>query len=208
MSDTPPTRRSLLARLKRDGSNNDWEQFYRQYGAVILSFCRRQGLDDFGARDVLQETMILLMRKLPAFDYDPVRGRFRNWLLTLVMGKTRDAFRRAQRVRTVSIHGHNFTDTPALDNGLVTRGSEGSEAVERAWMQSLIEEALARIQTDPKTKAETFAVFQAYMIEGRAVADVSRQFGIEENAVYQIKHRMLKRLREELDEIADPRARA
>lgn len=208
MSDTPPTRQSLLARLKREGSNSDWEQFYRQYGAVILSFCRKQGLDEFGARDVLQETMILFMRKLPTFDYDPLRGRFRNWLLTLVMGKTRDAFRRAHRMRTVSIHEHNFNDTPALHNGLVSPGSEGSEAVERAWIQSLIEEALARIQTDPKTKTETFVVFQAYMIEGRPVADVSRQFGIEENAIYQIKHRMLKRLREELDKIEDPRARA
>ena len=91
------TRKSLLARLKTASNNNDWEALYEQYSAIILSFCLKQGLDEFGARDVLQETMILLMRKLPGFEYDPQKGRFRNWLLALVAGKVRDAHRRSRR---------------------------------------------------------------------------------------------------------------
>jgi DNA-directed RNA polymerase specialized sigma24 family protein len=43
--------------------NRDWELFYNQYRDVIFCFSRRQGLDESAACDVLQETMVLLMRK-------------------------------------------------------------------------------------------------------------------------------------------------
>lgn len=203
MSDPLQTRGSLLARLKREASDTDWEQFYRQYGNVILSFCSKQGLDEFAARDVLQEVMLLLMRKLPSFDYNPARGRFRNWLLALVMGKIRDAHRRARRLRTISIDERSPHSGECFDESLVSCASEASQAVEKAWLQALIEEALRKIQNDPKSKRETFAVFYAYVIESRPVAEVAQQFGVAENTIYQIKNRILKRLREELAEIIE-----
>src|SRR5438046_952433 len=103
MSDNLVTRQSLLARLKASPHDRDWEDFYAQYWAVILSFARRLGVDEHSARDVLQETMMLVIRKMPEFTYDPQRGRFRNWLLTLVTNKTREAMRRAKQDRLVSI---------------------------------------------------------------------------------------------------------
>ena len=71
-------------------------------------------------------------------------------------------------------------------------------------MQGLVEEALRRIQRDPKTKAETFEVFHAYVIAGNSVPDVARQFRLQENAVYQIKNRLLKRLRDEILQLERP----
>jgi len=195
MNEDLQTRRSLLARLGSGWQNADWEQFYNQYWAVILFFAQKQGLDEASARDVLQETMILLMRKLPGFVYDPERGRFRNWLLTLVAGKARDAMRRAARSRTISIHEPSSEDRPALEDTLTSDSARASEALEQSWMQSLAEEALRRMQSDPDTKPETLAIFRSYAIDGKPVTEVAAEFGIRENAVYQIKNRLIKRLR-------------
>src|SRR5580658_1242378 len=129
MNEDLQTRRSLLARLGSESQNADWEQFYNQYWAVILFFAQKQGLDEASARDVLQETMILLMRKFPGFVYDPERGRFRNWLLTLVAGKARDAMRRAARSRTISIHEPSSEDRPALEETFAADSAEASEAL-------------------------------------------------------------------------------
>jgi DNA-directed RNA polymerase specialized sigma24 family protein len=40
----------------------------------VLGYARKLGLDDVSSQDVLQETMVALMRVLPGFQYDPRRG--------------------------------------------------------------------------------------------------------------------------------------
>jgi RNA polymerase sigma-70 factor (ECF subfamily) len=194
------TQKSLLERLATAPREGDWELFYAKYAAVILSFAQKQGLEEHGARDALQETMIVLVRKLPTFTYDPAQGRFRNWLLTIVANKVREARRRAHAERLVSLDAQSADDT-ALHERLPAESMHGVEAVEAAWRQSLLEEALRRVLEDPHTKAETVAVFRACALEGRPVADVAAAFGLKENAVYQIKNRMMTRLRELLAEL-------
>jgi hypothetical protein len=44
---------------------------------------RRAGLDESGAQDVVQETVIAVARKMPGFRYDPQRGSFKQWLLRI-----------------------------------------------------------------------------------------------------------------------------
>jgi RNA polymerase sigma factor (sigma-70 family) len=196
------TRRTLLARLKAGPSQVDWEQFYDQYSSIIISFCLRQGLDHASASDVLQETMVLFMRKLPEFEYQPERGRFRNWLLTLVAGKVRDSQRRVRRSRSVSWDEaqtrSDIAPLPALG------GMPAEDNVDEAWMLATIEEALRRIATDGKTSARTVAAFEAYVIQGEPAGEVARRYSIRENTVYQIRNRMLDRLQEEVTSLRQP----
>lgn len=192
------TQKSLLARLKAAPGECDWESFYAKYWAVILSFAQKQGLDEHAAQDVLQETMLVLMRRLPEFDYDAARGKFRNWLLTIVANKAREALRRSHADRHVAMDNTQSGSRIALSEKLASDLPAAADTLEASWRQSLLEEALRRIQHDPQTKPETLAAFRAYVIENRPVSEVAAQFGLKENAVYQIKNRMLNRLREEL----------
>lgn len=189
------TQRSLLARLKTEPSEADWERFYNKYSAVIVSFARRQGLDDDSALDVLQETMMVMMRKLPAFEYDPERGRFRNWLLTVVVNKARNAVRRAHADRMLSLDAdtHGEDASPLLDK-LASDGATADAQLDAGWRQSLLEEALHRLLTDSRTQADTIAVFRAVALEGQPAAEVAAEHDMKENAVYQIKNRLLTRL--------------
>lgn len=194
------TQESLLQRLSDASQDGDWEVFYTKYGAVIVSFAEKQGLDEHGSRDVLQETMLVVMRKLPQFRYDPTRGRFRNWLLSIVANKVREARRRAHAEHFVSLDaetecGEKFHE-PAVD-------ANAGANLETSWRQSLLEEAFRRLLEDPYTKPETVEAFRAFAMEGRPVAEVAAQFGLKENAVYQIKNRLMNRLRALLAELED-----
>ena len=190
------TRLSLLDRLKRTSADEDWRHFYAKYNAVILSFARKQGADDHTAEDVLQEAMMVVIRKLPAFDYDAQRGSFRNWLLTIVTHKVREAKRRSHVDRMLSMDALSADDAESWEERFASESPEAGANVEEAWRQSLIEEALQRVLTDPRTKPETVAIFRACALESRPVAEVAAQFGLKENAVYQIKNRMMTRLTE------------
>jgi RNA polymerase sigma-70 factor (ECF subfamily) len=194
------TQKSLLERLSAAAREGDWEIFYAKYAAVIVSFAQKQGLDEHGARDVLQETMLMVMRKLPQFRYDPAQGRFRNWLLSIVANKVREARKRAKPGRFVSLDAE--TESGEKIHEPAVEASAG-EDLDVSWRQSLLEEAFRQLTEDPYTKPETLAVFRAFAMEGRAVGEVAVQFGLKENAVYQIKNRLMNRLKALLAELED-----
>ena len=68
----PTTCPSLLARLRRDPSNDAaWDEFVEHYGRHIYRWCRQWKLQDADAEDVAQEILLKLARKLRDFAYDP-----------------------------------------------------------------------------------------------------------------------------------------
>ena len=188
------TRLSLIDALKQGGGAAAWERFYQTYSGVLVSFARKQGCDEHTSLDVLQETVMVILRKLPGFDYDKARGRFRNWLMTITANKVREAVRRAKVDKMLSLDVPDENDQTLADK-LPAASADASENLERDWRQTLLEEALRRIMADPRTSAESIAVFRAVALENRAPADVARDFSMTENNVYQIKNRLMNRVR-------------
>ena len=192
---------SLLGRLKHAAHNRDWEDFYDRYSSVILSFAQKCGLDPSGAEDVLQETVICLIQKLPAFDYDPHKGKFRNWLRQIVKNKAREQLRRSEAQHIVSMSesglGRQLDEAARRENS-----PQPASALDRAWEQSVLEQALRRIQTDPTVKKETYQIFLALTVTEESIVDLEARFEIKRNAIYQIKHRMERRLKQEVELLA------
>lgn len=191
------TRQTLLQRLRSPDASHAWEEFYTLYWQVILRYAAKLGLDAAAAQDVLQETMVTLIRILPDFKYDRAKGKFRNFVLTIVHRKVLAAKRRAYRWREVSADAVRDADDQPLMARLEADGPAPDEVAETRWRESIWEEALARVQRDPSVKANTFDVFRAYVIDGDSASEVARHFEVKENAVYQIRNRMLKRLERE-----------
>src|SRR5438552_2099799 len=78
-----PTRRSLLSRLKNCEDQESWRTFFDTYSRLIYRVATKAGLTDAEAQDVVQETVIVVSRKIPAFNYDPALGSFKSWLLLI-----------------------------------------------------------------------------------------------------------------------------
>src|SRR6476619_4371144 len=152
LTDPLATRLSLIMRLKAVPVTTDWDLFFHQYANAIIAFSQKLGLDNHASQDVLQETMIVLMQKLPAFDYDPVVGRFRNWLLTIAANKVRESRRRAHAGRLVSLESAPRDGSARWEERCPDEGPDAAEQVDFIWRQSLLEEALRRVRLDPQTK--------------------------------------------------------
>lgn len=191
------TRISLLERLRVGRDPRSWEVFYGIYRRPILAYAAKLGLEADACQDVLQETMVALMRALPTFVYDPARGRFRNFLLTIVHRRTLAAFRRA-RCRPAPL-----ADPSEVADHMDERTDPLQEAAEALWRESLVTEALRRLAASGAVSSETLAIFQAYVVEGVPVAEVSARFGLCANAVYQVRHRLLVQLRRLVRELEE-----
>lgn len=184
----------LVEGLRRGDDPGVWREFYSTYGSVIVRYVRKLGLGPSDAEDVLQETMVVLMRKLPAFEYDPAKGKFRNFVLTIVHRKVLSHLRKRTRQAE---DGFDDSAVAARDTSAVP--GEGAAADELAWRASVAAEALVRLREDPALEPRTLDVFFAYAVERRPVAEVAAQYNIDPNAIYQIKNRLLRRLRARLE---------
>src|SRR2546426_3422980 len=78
-----PTRRSLLTRLKNLDDQGSWKDFFDTYAKLIYRVATKAGLTDAEAQDVVQETVIIVAKKIPGFKYDPAIGSFKSWLLLI-----------------------------------------------------------------------------------------------------------------------------
>jgi RNA polymerase sigma-70 factor (ECF subfamily) len=183
------TRETLLGRLRVENAQEAWKEFYHLYWRAILGYARKLGLDGHQAEEVLQETMVALMRILPEFAYDPSRGKFRNFLLTIVHRKSLAALRRAQRISATHVP---WEESEA--GGLGHPCEVDSGEAEVRWREVLMAEAIRELRADQTIERKTLAVFEAYVIQKKDAAEVAACHGLKENAVYQIKNRLVRRL--------------
>src|SRR5437660_10963154 len=97
MNDLIPTRRSLLARLKRWDDQESWQQFFDTYWKLIYSVALRAGLSESESEDVVQDTIFSVARQMPQFKYDRVRGSFKSWLFLITRRRIADHLRKEYR---------------------------------------------------------------------------------------------------------------
>src|SRR3954469_7131603 len=98
MAEIPPTRASLLVRLRDRRDQEAWTEFVDLYVPLVYGYLRKQGLQDADAADLCQEVLGAVAGAVGRLEYDPARGAFRNWLFTVVRRKL-SAWRRARKSR-------------------------------------------------------------------------------------------------------------
>lgn len=179
------TDETLLDRLKDMDAHDAWQVFYDLYWQPVIRYARKLGLVDSEAHDVLQDTMVALMHLLPRFAYDANRGKFRNFLLTIVHRKALEVMRRRRR---------NARLMEGL--GLVAADDDIPSEIERMrWHESVFETVLAELQAAPDGMERSVAIFRDVALRRRSPREVALEFGTNENNVYQTKDRIMRRLR-------------
>jgi RNA polymerase sigma-70 factor (ECF subfamily) len=183
MHTTPPT---LLERVREAGDDAAWGRLVDLYTPLLFAWARRSGASEHDAADLVQEVFVALLQTLPTFAYDQRRGRFRNWLHTLLLNKLRDRKRRQARLDKALQQVPPQTETPDL-----TVVFEEAE-----YQQELYRRALQVLQND--FTQPTWRAFWETVVQDRPTADVARELGATENAIYAARFRVLRRLRQEL----------
>ena len=169
------------------------EEFARIYRPVLARYVARSRANHLPIQpadcdDIVQEALLAVLSALPGFKYDPARGRFRAYLQRTV----RNAVMRFQRRRMEEANTRQDFDSEA-GRSLTGQQPDGELAIQ-VW--SL---ALARVFRSGRFSPNTMAAFRRVALEDVPVADVAREFKLKPNAVYQIRNRILRAVREELD---------
>lgn len=189
--DSCATKPSLLLRIRDADDTASWNEFAEIYGPVIGSYCRRRGLQPTDADDVVQETLLQVAKSIGTFEYDPSRGRFRDWLGTMVRNKITRFFQ--SQSRQVSTIGNDQS---------VQLEASGEDPEWTADLHArILEVALLRIRAD--FEPATWDAFERLWCVGCPALEVARTVGMPIDSVYAAKSRVLRRLREEILLLAD-----
>ena len=185
------TSTSLLRRLRQPADRQAWSRFVELYTPLIYHWGRRARLSADDAADLTQEVLVLLVRKLPDFEYD--RGKsFRGWLRTLTLNKWREQRRRR------GVPAANVTES-ALAN--IAEPDQAAAYWETEFRQHLVHGALRSLQGE--FSPGTWNACWRYLIDGRPAGDVASELGVSVWTIYAAKSRLLRRLREELEGMLD-----
>jgi RNA polymerase sigma factor (sigma-70 family) len=199
MADIPPTRASLLVRLRDPRDEAAWTQFLDLYGPLIYGFARKQGLQDADASDLSQEVLGDVAGAVGRLEYDPCRGAFRNWLFTIVRRKL-SAWRSSQARR---LGGSGDTETHRLLEQCPAAEEEEAEAKwETEWQQRLF--AWACAQAQQHVTEATWHAFWRTAVEGQPCKQVAADLGLTVAAVYLARSRVLARLQELIQSVQEP----
>jgi RNA polymerase sigma-70 factor (ECF subfamily) len=191
LSDSRATKPSLLLRIRDAGDSSSWGEFADIYGPIIRGYCRRRGLQEADAADVGQEVLAQVARSIGSFEYQPGRGRFRDWLGTV----TRNKIVRFLEVKVRELRG--MSEVSAAD--FATEGEDPEWSAE--FHTRILNAALMRIRDDFEVKS--WDAFERLWGKDTPAPEVAQSLGMTIDAVYAAKSRILRRLREEVLALAD-----
>jgi RNA polymerase sigma-70 factor (ECF subfamily) len=170
---------SLLQRLRQRDADA-WNEFVAVVTPFLFRVARRHGLRPDEAADLVQDVLLVAVRTLPTFRYDPSRS-FRAWLATVLANKLRD--QRARR-RPVLLPPAELPEPP-------DPAEPFEEEEYRRWLAA---QALERLER--QARPQDLAVCREYVMKDRPAPEVAPELGLEVHAVHVISGRLLARLRE------------
>ncbi len=181
------THASLVDRLRQPSSAEAWDRFVQLYGPLLLHWARKLGLQNEDAADLVQDVLIVLVRKMPEFQYQPDRT-FRGWMRTVLLNKWRD-------------RPHRGPAAPLDSDIQPVAPDESDELEEREYRLYVVGRALRLMSGD--FEPTTWRACWETVVVGRPAADVAAELGITVNAVYLAKSRVIGRLRRDLAGLLD-----
>ena len=191
------TSTTLLGRLRRCPTDQAaWTEFVDRYGPRIHGWCRRWGLQDDDARDVTQDVLLRLARKMQTFTYDP-SGRFRAWLKTLARHAWHDFAEGRRRA------GCGSGDTRMLE---VLEQVEAREDLVSRLAEEFDQELLtvATVRVQARVEPRTWEAFRLLALEGWPGTRAAAELGMRVGTVFMARCKVQRMLREEVRKLRGP----
>lgn len=185
------TRSSVLKAVADTGNEAAWTRFFDLYAGFVFAVARSKGLSAEDADDVVQNVFADLARKLPTFEYDRRKGRFRSYLLELVNWRIFDRLKAGKRKAEL--------ETAYYDEKKKTAAADAAAVAEREWQTAALNEALRRLQAE--VDENHFAAFVESAVEGIDTETVVKLHGISRDNLYQIRARLTAKLKPLVDAV-------
>lgn len=185
------TRTTLLSRLKTRSDAAAWREFHRIYAPLLYRYARGRGLSRADAEEVRDQCLEIVARKIPTFEYDKKKGRFKGWLRRIAQRRVVDLFRKRRELVAGS----------GVIRAAIDPGPTGDEVWDRQWELEHLRFCVERIRGS--VSETSYRAFHMLLFDECSVEEVCARLGLNTNQVYKIKSRVLQRVRQELREFED-----
>lgn len=189
----------------RQGSEDGWSQMVQRYHGRLLAFAKSQLRDKSEADDVVQETFIGFLNSVDRFR---TNASLETYLFTILRRRLVDSFRRRGRrdeINLCSLQDSSGADSSAVDffqpespdpsaSQYVQQNEQREHQEEVLW--SALKQAVQRLRADRRFRDLQIVemVFYAQLRN----KDIGNMLQVDEKQVALVKHRLVKRLAENL----------
>lgn len=186
------TSASLLKAVSSGHSPLDWERFLAKYAALLRSWAIRWGAKQELADDMVQETLLNVLRTIPEFQYNPA-GSFRSWLKVVAwrswchMERRERAHLRFSADRPVP----NLPVQNAVFNTAACR-EDLLELFQKMAREEIFEMACAQVR--PRFSPTTWQAFDLMEIQQCPGDETAARLGLSIPAVHAAVYRVRKQL--------------
>ena len=193
--ETPSSSGSLVVGL-RAGNTDAWDRMVELYAPLARSWCLYSGVTDERVSDVLQEVFLAVHRSIQQFEAREDSTGFRGWIWQITRNKIHDHFRRelgqpTARGGSTAAGALEQLPDPMLPEDPPSQPSDTS---------ALLHRALNMVQVEFREK--TWNAFWRATVLGQHTDQIADELGLSAASVRQAKSRVLRRLRQQLGDLA------
>ena len=178
---------TLLQRL-REPESAHWPRFVDLYTPLLLYWARRLGLGPADAADLIQDVLVILVRRMPSFEYRPGQS-FRGWLRTVALNQWKHNRRKAGRLAAT------------MESRPLAAPAGPDPFEEQEYARVMVHRGLDLIRGEFSPAA--WEAFRRHVLDDLPAAEVAAALGLQVGTVYAAKSRVFRRLREELEGLVD-----
>lgn len=182
----------LLDALHETDNAPLWAQIDARYRPVIGALARRLGLNDSDAEEVAQQTLSEFVRAYGEGRYDRSKGRLSSWILGIAHHTTLRALR-GTRYAAKGIGQTALSEVP------------DESALRSIWTderdRAILAQAMGLLRSESGVDDRTLLAFELVALRGVPVAEAASQSSMSVEQVYVAKSRIVKRLRQLVEEL-------
>ncbi len=196
MNSFDETSLTLLQKVQANHADA-WNRLVDLYAPLVRYWCRRSQLQEEDVAEVFQESFRAVAASIQNFRRDRKEDSFRGWLRTITTNKIRDHFRRVEGQALAEGGSVGQLKLAQLSDPLTEEEENSEQDILRASVHKMME----AVQGDFEPR--TWQAFWGCQVEGRGTDEIGAQLKMTPAAVRKAKYRVLRRLREEFDDLID-----
>ena len=187
------TRQTLIAKIKNQHDDKSWEDFVFFYERYIYLVIKNLGVQESDIQDLVQKVLLNLWEKLPTFQYQPGKCKFRTWMTTVIRNIVYNYFRTSNRYsKRLNNAANQVDDEPEMPDIYKVAEENWKDHISNlAWEN--IKDSLSDINR------QCFLLYA----EGRQAEEVAELTEQKLNTVYVIRKRVIEKLSREIRRLED-----
>jgi RNA polymerase sigma-70 factor, ECF subfamily len=170
-----------------------WSRLVVTFAPIVYRWCRRSGIRESDAPDVMQEVFATVARGIIHFEQRQEQGSFRAWLATITRSRVRDFLRKNARHQTPE------GGTAALEQLQSVPDELDSTICSEGIASPVARRVMEIVRAD--FEEVTWQAFWMTTIESLAPSIVAERLQLSLASVYQARTRVLRKLRQRLLEL-------